>query len=165
MLNNSHHSISKYIDRRKYSSLRTVEERSTSTLLIRTLFTIMIISLGIMLLPWTQNINSRGSITTLSPDQRPQNVHSVIAGQIERWYVREGDYVQKGDTIVHIKEIKDAYFDPLLLERTQQQLEAKKNTIRAYEQKLTAMEHQIKALRTNRQLKLEQLKKQEHYKY
>tara|TARA_Y100001935_G_scaffold255663_1_gene270961 strand:+ start:139221 stop:140468 length:1248 start_codon:yes stop_codon:yes gene_type:complete len=118
----------------------------------------MIISLGIMLLPWTQNINSRGSITTLSPDQRPQNVHSVIAGQIERWYVREGDYVQKGDTIVHIKEIKDAYFDPLLLERTQQQLEAKKNTIRAYEQKLTAMEHQIKALRTNRQLKLEQLK-------
>ena len=95
MLNNSHHSISKYIDRRKYSSLRTVEERSTSTLLIRTLFTIMIISLGIMLLPWTQNINSRGSITTLSPDQRPQNVHSVIAGQIERWYVREGDYVQK----------------------------------------------------------------------
>ena len=84
MLNNSHHSISKYIDRRKYSSLRTVEERSTSTLLIRTLFTIMIISLGIMLLPWTQNINSRGSITTLSPDQRPQNVHSVIAGQIGR---------------------------------------------------------------------------------
>jgi hypothetical protein len=34
--------------------------------------------------------------------------------------------VKKGDTILQISEIKDEYFDPLLVERTEQQMSAKK---------------------------------------
>ena len=158
MLNISNTSISKYVDRDSFSALKTVEAKSTSTILIRTLFGMMILVFLIILLPWTQNITSTGTLTTLTPDQRPQTIHSVIAGQIEQWYVREGDFVEKGDTIVHIKEIKDAYFDPQLLERTQQQIEAKQNTIRAYEQKVEALRLQTEALRENRSLKLEQIK-------
>ena len=33
-------------------------------------------------LPWTQNIRSRGQITALRPDQRPQTLQSVIGGRI-----------------------------------------------------------------------------------
>lgn len=157
MLNISHHRVSQFIDQQKFSSLKTVEQRSTSTLLIRTLFAIIFIAFVIMLLPWTQNISTKGTLTTLTPDQRPQTIHSVIAGQIEQWYVREGDFVEKGDTIVHISEIKDAYFDPMLLERTREQIDAKRNTLDAYKQKVKAMELQIKALKNNRELKLQQI--------
>jgi hypothetical protein len=45
--------------------------------------------------------------------------------------VREnGDVVKKGDTILQISEIKDDYLDPLLVERTQEQVQAKKRSQR-----------------------------------
>lgn len=109
-----------------------------------------------LFLPWTQNIRSKGYVTALRPDQRPQTVHSIIAGRIEKWYVAEGDYVQAGDTILRISEVKDEYFDSLLLPRTQQQVEAKSLTARSYGDKVSALQDQIAALRRNNVLKLEQ---------
>ncbi len=111
-----------------------------------------------LFLPWTQNIRSKGYVTALRPDQRPQTVHSIIAGRIEKWYVAEGDYVQAGDTILRISEVKDEYFDSLLLPRTQQQVEAKSLTARSYGDKVSALQDQIAALRRNNVLKLEQAK-------
>jgi multidrug efflux pump subunit AcrA (membrane-fusion protein) len=65
----------------------------------------MIVVFFLMLfLPWTQNIRSKGMVTALRPDQRPQTIHSIIAGRIEKWYVAEGDYVAAGDTILRILE-------------------------------------------------------------
>lgn len=109
-----------------------------------------------LFLPWTQNIRSKGYVTALRPDQRPQTVHSIIAGRIEKWYVAEGDFVQTGDTILRISEVKDEYFDSLLLPRTQQQVEAKSQTARSYGDKVGALQDQIAALRRNNILKLEQ---------
>lgn len=109
-----------------------------------------------MFLPWTQNIQSRGNVTTLRPDQRPQTIHSVIAGRIERWFVKEGDFVYRGDTILYITEIKDDYFDPQLLNRTQDQVRVKELSVRSYQQKIEALDAQIIALRTTARLKIEQ---------
>ena len=86
----------------------------------------LVVAFFLMLfLPWTQNIRSKGLVTALRPDQRPQTIHSIISGRIEKWYVAEGDYVAAGDTILRISEIKDEFFDSLLLPRTQQQVDAK----------------------------------------
>ncbi len=109
-------------------------------------------------LPWTQNIRALGKLTTLLPQDRPQDVQSMIAGKIEKWYVREGDFVFEGDTIVEISEVKDDYFDPLLLERTELQIEAKESAINSYNAKITALSVQIRALETLRVLKLSQAK-------
>jgi multidrug resistance efflux pump len=109
-----------------------------------------------MFLPWTQNIRSMGFVTALRPDQRPQTVHSIIAGRIEKWYVAEGDYVQKGDTVLLVSEIKDDYFDPLLLERTKLQVDAKTMSARSYSEKVRSLEIQIGALRENNILRKEQ---------
>jgi multidrug resistance efflux pump len=117
----------------------------------------MIVVFFLMLfLPWTQNIRSKGMVTALRPDQRPQTIHSIIAGRIEKWYVAEGDYVAAGDTILRISEIKDEYFDPLLLPRTQQQVDAKANAADSYGEKVGALENQISALEQNNILKLQQ---------
>jgi len=111
-----------------------------------------------LFLPWTQNIQTNGAVTTLKPEQRPQYIPSAIAGRIEKWYVQEGQLVRKGDTIVHISEIKAEYFDPLLVERTEQQVGAKEGSIRAYSDKALALEDQIAAMRSELDFKQQQLR-------
>jgi multidrug resistance efflux pump len=75
---------------------------------------------------------------------------------MEKWFVKEGDYVTKGDTILFISEIKDDYFDPNLLARTDQQITAKGLTLRSYEEKVKALDNQITALTEMQRLKIEQ---------
>ncbi|MEM6842370.1 MAG: biotin/lipoyl-binding protein [Bacteroidota bacterium] len=110
----------------------------------------------VLFLPWQQNINATGEVTALSPENRPQTIQSAIPGQITNWLVSEGEYVQQGDTILKIRDVKDKFFDPQLLTRLQSQIEAKVASIEAKEQKAYALERQIAALREALQLKLKQ---------
>ncbi|HMO32614.1 MAG TPA: biotin/lipoyl-binding protein [Lacibacter sp.] len=122
---------------------------------IRRMFWFIILGfLLLMFIPWTQNIRSEGAITTLRQEQRPQQMNNIIPGRIVKWWVKEGDYVKKGDTIVQLAEIKDDYLDPNLLQRTEQQLGAEQLTIDFYENKVTATRQQIEALENERELKL-----------
>ena len=70
---------------------------------------LMVIIVILLFLPWTQNIRARGTVTTLRQEQRPQQVNSIIGGRVDKWYVKEGDHVNKGDTIVMLSEIKADY--------------------------------------------------------
>jgi multidrug resistance efflux pump len=119
-----------------------------------------IISAGfiILFLPWTQNIRAKGSITTLRQEFRPQQLNSVIAGRIIKWYVKEGDYVKAGDTIVQLAEVKDSYLDPELVRRTNDQLRAKESGIEQYNNKVQAIASQIDAMQQSMDAKLRQLK-------
>lgn len=119
---------------------------------------IILFLLIILFLPWTQNIKAKGTVTTLFQEQRPQDIHSPIPGRIVKWYVKEGDLVKKGDTLLQISEIKEDYLDPNLVGRTRQQLEAKKGAIDFYENKVNTTASQIRALQLARKLKQEQLK-------
>ena len=112
----------------------------------------------IMFLPWTQNVRSKGELIALRPDQRPQTIQSVIAGRIEKWYVQEGQFVTKGDTILRISEVKDEYLDPNLLNNTQLQLDAKEFSKLSYEEKVNALDKQIAALQEANKLKISQAK-------
>lgn len=118
---------------------------------------ILIALVVIVLLPWTQNIRARGSVTTLRQEQRPQQLNTIIGGRIVKWYIREGDFVNTGDTIAQLAEIKDSYLDPNLLSRTEEQMEAKTASITSYEQKAAANAAQMSAIEQARLLKLEQL--------
>jgi hypothetical protein len=112
----------------------------------------------VLFLPWTQNIATKGSITTLHQEHRPQEIHSPIPGKIVKWYVKEGDYVKAGDTILKLTEIKSDYLDPNLVSRTQQQVDAKKGTVDFYKSKIKTTEKQIVAIENAGKLKIEQLK-------
>lgn len=115
-----------------------------------------IFSLGVLFMPWTQNIQTDGEVTTLLPNQRPQEIQTIIGGRIEKWHVREGDYVKKGDTIVKISEVKESYLDPRLLEQTNTQIRAKENSIESYSSKVNAINRQIDQLESNRDQKFKQ---------
>ena len=112
----------------------------------------------IMFLPWTQNIKTQGNVNTLFQEQRPQKLNSPIPGRIIKWYVKNGDVVKKGDTILQISEIKDDYLDPLLVERTQEQVQAKKGVRDYYNAKISTTENQIAAISAAKDLKLNQIK-------
>ncbi|WP_020595703.1 HlyD family secretion protein [Spirosoma panaciterrae] len=115
----------------------------------------MVIGILVMFLPWQQNINGEGTITALTPQDRPQTVQNAIAGRIERWAVKDGDYVKKGDTLLVISDIKDEYFDPNLPLRLDEQLAAKQGSLQATDAKIKALDGQIAALQAGITVKLE----------
>lgn len=111
-----------------------------------------------LFLPWTQNIKVKGNVTSLYQSQRPQQLNSPIPGRIIKWNVKNGDYVKKGDTLLQLSEIKDDYLDPLLVQRTQEQVDAKKGVRDYYEAKVGTAKNQLEALNASRDLKLNQVK-------
>ena len=155
MLNISNNPV-KNFDFKPYKSGKVIFSITYFNQFNRFLLALFLILIVVLFLPWTQNVFGKGYVTTLQPEKRPQTIQSPIPGKIEAWMVREGDLVNKGDTLLKISEIKSEYFDPELLLRTAQQLEAKQKSSKAYAEKVLALESQISALRLEMDLKLSQ---------
>lgn len=117
---------------------------------------IVIALIIILFMPWTQNIRATGNVTTLRQEQRPQQLNTVIPGKVVKWYVKEGDYVNQGDTIITLSEVKDEYFNPDLLQRTKEQIDAKQSSVNNYEGKADAAALQMDALQKGMALKVSQ---------
>ncbi len=137
-----------------FGSIYNINEKSKTTKYIVALILILLFTLFV---PWTQNIRSKGKVTTLRQEQRAQNLNTIIGGRIIKWYVKEGDMVNIGDTIAQIAEIKDDYLDPELLSRTDEQLSAKRQSVDFYQAKVDASRNQIEALETGLKIKIRQL--------
>ncbi len=142
----------------QFSTIKNLDNRPHYKVLNRIIVIFSIIVLLFLFLPWTQNISGSGSVSTLKPDQRPQTIHTAIAGRIEKWYVKEGDFVTKGDTILFISETKEEYLDPNLIDLTKNQVEAKKLAQQSYGGKVTSLSAQIQAIENEKKLKLQQAK-------
>jgi adhesin transport system membrane fusion protein len=158
MLNISNNQLNKTIDLKSFKSGKEIFNKEYYKSLNKFLLVFALLGFILMFLPWTQNITSQGVVTTLTPGQRPQDIQSQIPGRIEEWFVREGDYVKKGDTILRISEVKSAYFDDRLIERTNEQITAKSSSVIAYQAKVAALGRQIAALQQERSLKTAQTK-------
>ena len=156
MLNISSSKIKGNFNIEKYHSFKMAVHYSFKKNVRRTFILLLIVLFFTLFLPWTQNVSGLGSVTSLHPEQRPQTLHSVIGGRIEKWYVKEGQMVKKGDTILQISEIKDEYFDPRLLERTGAQLDVKEKSVTSYFDKVNSLDRQIDALGNTKDLKLSQ---------
>ncbi|NRR93038.1 HlyD family efflux transporter periplasmic adaptor subunit [Winogradskyella undariae] len=158
MLNISHNQLNKSVDLKKFKSGQRIFNGRYYKYFNRFLLGAAIAIAFILFLPWTQNISGNGNVTTLSLDQRPQTIQSPIPGRIEKWFVSEGNFVAKGDTIMEISEIKSEYFDPDLVKRTGEQRSSKAQSVGSYQEKVKALDRQIAALSRDRGLKLEQSK-------
>lgn len=146
MLNISENSVSGRVDIEAIPSWGLVLRLNSTQAIMRFVAALVFVLLITLFLPWTQNISGRGTVTTLDPSYRPQAINSIIPGRIERWYVNEGDSVRKGDTLLVLSEVKDAYFDPELLDRTTEQLEASRGSAESYAEKEKAVDRQYRAL-------------------
>jgi len=139
----------------KVYSLKTLSPPKNARRLAYILVILFTMLIGVLFLPWQQNINATGKVTALRPADRPQLVQSTIAGRIKEWRILEGQFANKGDTLVVITEVKADYFDPELLKRLQEQVDAKKQGLEANQGKVQALEQQINALRSAQRFSLD----------
>lgn len=156
MLKLSAQRIDKVIKEENLYSLRALQTPSGGMILARFLMVGVLVLILFLFLPWQQNIRGAGSVTALDPANRPQTIQAIIAGQIDSWHVREGQFVNKGDTIVSLREVKEKYFDPQLLKRLQEQLSAKRSGLQSKTEKSEALQRQIAALKDEMQRKIQQ---------
>ena len=156
MLNITNNRINPFVKVDEFQST-TVFRQQKHYLIIRKIIWAFVLMLVLFLfLPWTQNIKGTGFVTTLKPNQRPQTIHTAIPGRIEKWFVQEGDFVKKGDTILFISEIKEDYLDPNLVENTGKQVQAKEKAVQSYSDKVKALENQMGAIQSEKNLKVRQ---------
>lgn len=156
MLNLSHQRVNVQVE--EHFPIHSLDKLETPRNARRLSLWLLLALLGfilILFLPWQQNVSGTGTLTALDPQDRPQEVQNVIAGRIERWYVQEGDLVQRGDTILVLSEIKDEYFDPDLPQRLREQVQGKKDAITGYQQKVSALDNTIGALQNGLSLSLQ----------
>ena len=158
MLNISPQSVNDRIPKDRLYSLKTLKAPKSGKTVAKWLAALGFVFFLVLFLPWQQNIRGRGKVTALDPSNRPQTVETAIPGRIQKWNVREGQYVHKGDTLLVLSEIKDKFFDPNLLLRLREQISAKTSSLGSKNQKAKALERQIKALREAMQNKIDQSK-------
>ncbi len=156
MLNISNNRIDPFVKIDEFKSTTVFKHPKHYQIIRKIIWGFVILLLLFLFLPWTQNIKGTGFVTTLKPNQRPQTIHTAIAGRIEKWYVQEGDFVKKGDTILFISEIKEDYLDPNLVENTGKQVKAKEMAVQSYSDKVKALENQMGAIQNEKNLKVRQ---------
>ncbi|WP_299463401.1 HlyD family efflux transporter periplasmic adaptor subunit [uncultured Microscilla sp.] len=139
----------------KVHSLKTLTPPRNARRLAYILILLLFILIGILFLPWQQNISATGKVTALRPSDRPQVVQSAIAGRIKEWRIQEGQPIKKNDTLAIISEVKVDYFDPELLKRLQEQVAAKREGMEASQGKVKALDQQINALQDAQKFSLE----------
>ncbi|WP_064967422.1 HlyD family secretion protein [Tenacibaculum ovolyticum] len=158
MLNISNNTISDQVNLSTFKSGERIFKKAHHKLFKKFLLFFLLMVVVTMFLPWTQNVTSTGNVTTLKPNQRPQTIQSQIPGRIEEWFIKEGDFVKKGDTILRISEIKSNYFDTKLAERTANQIDSKSLSEKSYGNKINALKRQIIAIGNEQSLKSQQAK-------
>lgn len=142
----------------EFDSFKRIIKHQSTRSLLRTFLIFLGVALFVALLPWTQNIQSTGMVSSISPNERPQQINSIIPGRIVKWYIRDGQKVNKGDTLLQIAEVKEDYLDESLLQRVDEQIKAKSEAVEFYKQKAGTANQQEEALSTALVYKLEQLR-------
>lgn len=156
MLNITNNRINPFVKVDEFQSTTVFRQQKHYQIIRKIIWAFVLMLVLFLFLPWTQNIKGTGFVTTLKPNQRPQTIHTAIPGRIEKWFVQEGDFVKKGDTILFISEIKEEYLDPNLVENTGKQVQAKEKAVQSYSNKVKALENQMGAIQSEKNLKVRQ---------
>jgi len=77
----------------------------------------VVLPIFLLLTPWIQTSQGRGVLTTLKPEERVQEISALVDGQISRWLVKEGEFVQKDQPLVEIVDNDPNYADRLKADR------------------------------------------------
>lgn len=82
-------------------------------------FAIAAVSAILILVPWVQTSAGAGQVAALDAEDRVQDVTALVPGRVERWYVRDGDLVKRGDPIAKIVDNDPNLLASLAAERAQ----------------------------------------------
>lgn len=129
-------------------------QNSSARTLSYWLLALFAITVGCFFLPWQQNVRAYGKVTAFSPEDRPQKVYPTVPGMISEWFIEEGQFVEKGDTLITVSEIKSEYFDPDILARKRAQILDQEESIEALFDKMRSLDKQVDAFELGLQTSL-----------
>lgn len=95
--------------------------------------------------PWVQTTSGFGQMTAIDPSKRQHELHTLVDGRIDKWFVQDGDQVKANDPIVSILDN-----DPKLVERLNTELDALEAQLKAAELAATTAELDYQRRRTLR---------------
>ncbi|MDE0879357.1 MAG: HlyD family efflux transporter periplasmic adaptor subunit [Sphingomonas bacterium] len=81
--------------------------------------TIAMVTIALFTVPWVQTAPGTGQVIALNPDDRVQTMTAFVPGRVERWFVRDGQQVKKGDPIARIADNDPNLLATLAAERAQ----------------------------------------------
>lgn len=111
-------------DMAHFTTLASIRVPRVMRVIFFMLLTAIVIAIAFLIfVPWVQTTSGTGVVTTLSPNERKQDINALVPGRIEEWYVRDGSSVKKGDPIVRIADIDPNLVQRLQAERTQMELQ------------------------------------------
>ena len=95
---------------------------------------------------WYQSVTGMGKVIVYSPMDRAQSVDSLIPARIERWHVREGDNVKKGQKLATLRDIDSKFLDPLQVQRMANMLAAYQRKRDLVQQRMVVLQSQQNAI-------------------
>jgi multidrug efflux pump subunit AcrA (membrane-fusion protein) len=82
---------------------------------------LLLFTLVIAFVPWTQTITATGQLSAYSPYERPQDIESQITGRLRKWHVYEGVRVKQGELILEMDDVDPNFMAPELLSLLEKQ--------------------------------------------
>ncbi|MGK6324126.1 efflux RND transporter periplasmic adaptor subunit [Sphingomonas sp. DT-51] len=77
----------------------------------------------LLFVPWLQTAQGRGQVVALDPSDRALGVTALVPGRVERWYVTDGQHVNRGDMIARVVDLDPNLLSRLAAERAQVEAE------------------------------------------
>lgn len=77
------------------------------------------LAVAILFVPWRQTAQGGGQVISLDPDDRPQQVSSLVDGRVQRFFVRDGQLVEAGDPIVQVVDVDPDFLTRLAAEKAE----------------------------------------------
>lgn len=118
---------------------------SASALLRTLLVSAVVLLVGLLLVPWQQNLTGSGRVVAYAPVDRQQNIEAPIEGRVVKFYIREGSHVKPGDPIADIVDN-----DPALLMRLREERDAVRDRLEAARARASSLDDRIAALSGSR---------------
>lgn len=73
----------------------------------------------LFLVPWLQTAQGQGQVVALDPGDRAQDVTALVPGRVERWFVHDGQHVERGAPIARVVDLDPDLLTRLAAERGQ----------------------------------------------
>ena len=99
-----------------------------------------------LFLPWQQTVKGIGTLTALDPVQRDYKISATVDGFIEKFYVKENQWVAKGDKLFRMRDLDANYENRLITIREKSILnyENKVSKVKNLEENLNSQENIFK---------------------
>ncbi len=98
---------------------RTRPPRAATTIAWLVAIGIVVAVALLLLVPWVQTARGQGEVVALDPQDRAQSVTALVPGRVERWYVQDGQHVERDAPIARVVDLDPNYLSRLAAERAQ----------------------------------------------